>query len=268
MSQSIKEFIEHYIAKGFTLAQARNLTAQMIILSKIEKSKFVDSVLLKGGVVMYNMTHEQRRTTTDLDFDFVRYSISKDSDIKLFVDVLNKKYPQYEVIINGKIEELRQQDYHGKRVKLLIKDETESISFKLDIGVHTLLAINQSRMCFSFGQGKELTLLVNPPEQMFAEKLFSLAKIGATSVRFKDVDDMYYLIKNKSISIKTVRKCLELLTLNPISEIKDIQDVIDRAVETLESQFFIDGYISSGGSWLKLDYKKIVKDLIEYIYQI
>ena len=55
MSKSIKEFIEDYVSKGFTIAQARNLTAQLIILSKIEKSKYVDSVLLKGGVVInYN----------------------------------------------------------------------------------------------------------------------------------------------------------------------------------------------------------------------
>ena len=80
MSKTIKQYIESYIAEGFTLAQARNLTAQLIILSKIGKSTFADSVLLKGGVVMYNMTHEQRRTTTDLDFDFVRYNISNDSD--------------------------------------------------------------------------------------------------------------------------------------------------------------------------------------------
>lgn len=268
MSKSIKELVEDYISKGFTLAQARNLTAQFIILSKIEKSQYVDSVLLKGGVVMYNMTHEQRRTTTDLDFDFVRYSISHDSDIELFVDVLNKKDFQYEVVINGKIEELHQQDYHGKRVKLLIKDETESIKFKLDIGIHTLLAIEQDKMCFSFGQGKDLTLLVNPPEQMFAEKLFSLAKIGAASVRFKDIDDMYYLVNNKSIDIKLVRKCLELLTLNPVSDIKDVQDVINKVAETLENQFFINGYISSGGSWLKQDYVDIKSCLLDYIYMI
>lgn len=268
MKKTIKQYIEDYVSNGFTIAQARNLTAQLIILSKIEKSKYVDSILLKGGVVMYNMTQEQRRTTSDLDFDFVRYSISKDSDIELFVDVLNKKDPEYEVSINGKIEELHQQDYHGKRVKLIIQDKSEAMKFKLDIGVHTLLAIDQDRMCFSFGQGKDLTLLVNPPEQMFAEKLFSLAKIGAASVRFKDIDDMYYLIKNKSINISTVRKCLELLTLNPINDIKDVQDVVNKAVDTLENQFFIEGYAKSPNSWLNKEYNDIKACLIDYLNKI
>ena len=268
MSKTIKEYIEEYVSKGFTTAQARNLTAQVIILSKIEKSKYVDSVLLKGGVVMYNMTHERRRTTTDLDFDFVRYNISNDGDIKLFVDVLNKKDSEYEVSINGKINELHQQDYHGKRVKLTITDNTESIRFKLDIGVHTLLAIDQDKMCFSFGENNNVTLLVNPPEQMFAEKLFSLAKIGPTSARFKDVDDMFYLVSNKSVDIKVVRKCLELLTIKSVNDIKDIQDVINKAVDTLENKFFIDGYMKSNESWLEQDYKEIKSYLVDFIYKI
>jgi predicted nucleotidyltransferase component of viral defense system len=268
MNKTIKQYIEDYISEGFTLAQARNLTAQIIILSKIEKSKYVDSILLKGGVVMYNMTHEQRRTTADLDFDFVRCNISNNSDIKLFVDALNKKDSEYRVIINGEPEELHQQDYHGKRVKLIIKDKTESIRFKLDIGVHTLLGIEQNKMCFSFKEGKGITLLVNPPEQIFSEKLFSLAKIGVASTRFKDIDDMFYLIKNKSIDIKIVRKCLELLTFNPVHDIKDIQDVINKAIDTLENRFFIDGYIRSGGSWLKQNYEDLKSGIIEYLYKI
>lgn len=130
------------------------------------------------------------------------------------------------------------------------------------------MAITQEKMCFSFEEGKNVTLLVNPPEQMLAEKLFSLAKIGPTSVRFKDVDDMYYLIKNKSVDIKLVRKCLELLTLNPIDDIKDTQDVINKVADILDNQFFIDGCANSDGCWLKLDYQDIKSMLIDYIYKI
>ena len=186
----------------------------------------------------------------------------------MFVDVLNKKDSQYEVKINGKIEELHQQDYRGKRVKLIIKDETESIRFKLDIGVHTLLAIDQEKMCFSFGQGKDIVLLANPPEQMIAEKLFSLAKIGPASVRFKDIDDIYYLIKNGPINIEIVRKCLELITLNPLNEIKDIQDVINSVGDILDNQFFIDGYLNSGNVWLKEDFKVVKSCILDFIYKI
>lgn len=268
MKKTIKQLIEEYIKEGFTLTQAKNITAQYIILSKIEKSPFVDSILLKGGIVMYNITHERRRTTTDLDFDFIRYSISKDKDIEYFVNVLNKEDSFYEVKIIGEIEQLHQLDYHGKRVKLMIKDKSESIKFKLDIGVHTLLAINQEKMCFSFGQENDIALFVNPPEQIIAEKLFSLAKIGPTSVRYKDIDDMFYLIKGGFVDINLLRKCLELLTLNSYNDLVDIQDVVDTCIDILGNKFFIEGYKKSRTSWLNEDYENIKSYILDYLYKI
>lgn len=69
--RTIKEMIELYVSKGMTVDQAKNYVGQEIILNKISKSKFADNVLIKGGVVMFNMTHNLRRT---IILDFI-YSI-------------------------------------------------------------------------------------------------------------------------------------------------------------------------------------------------
>ena len=265
---TIKEYIEKYISKGFTTAQARSFTAQQIILSKIEKSKYVDKVLLKGGVVMYNITQEQRRSTLDLDFDLIRVDIQSNDKIAQFINDLNNKDSNYHVKVSGLIEELHHQDYKGKRIKVEISDESESIKFKMDIGVHTLLAIEQKKMCFNFEEGEELTLLVNPPEQIFAEKLFSLVKIGPISERFKDIDDMYYLCKNLSLDIDKVKECLELITVSKPYGIKDVSEVISKADEYLNDSFFKKNYIANNGSWLNIDYDQAVKEIIKFIYKI
>ena len=68
--KSIDERVAYYVSNGFTIVQARYKVAQEIILSKIEQSNYIDKILLKGGIVMYNITKEQRRTTSDLDLDF------------------------------------------------------------------------------------------------------------------------------------------------------------------------------------------------------
>ena len=257
-----------YVSQGFTNAQARSFTAQQIILSKIQKSEYVDKILLKGGVVMYNITHEQRRSTLDLDFDFIRLNIRNDDNINAFIQNLNKKLSDYTVQLDGKIEDLHQQDYKGKRVRVLISDKTESIKFKMDIGIHTLMSINQNNMCFSLIGGETLTLLVNPPEQIFAEKLFSLAKIGPTSERFKDIDDMYYLITNQSLNLRTIRECLSLITINKPYDIKDASDVVEKADESLNDSFFINNYINNNGSWLNIDYSLAKDTIINFIYKI
>ena len=86
---SIKDLVNENIKQGMTLNQAENFACQQIILNKIAKSPMVDKVLIKGGVLMFNMTHSLRRATTDIDFDFIKYDIS-DESIKLFIDLLNK----------------------------------------------------------------------------------------------------------------------------------------------------------------------------------
>lgn len=265
---TIKQYIEEYISDGFTDAQARSLTAQQIILLKIAGSTYADKVLLKGGVVMHNITKEQRRSTIDLDFDFVRFDIRNIQNIKRFINTIDKSVPQYHVRLCGKIEDLHHQDYKGKRVKIIISDETESLKFKMDIGVHTLFAINQEKMCFSFGGGNELFLFVNPPEQMFAEKLFSLAKIGTISERFKDIDDMYYLIKNKVLNINIVRKCLELITIPNPYGMECAFDVTQRAEESLDSNFFAQNYLNSGGTWLHIDFDEAKRVILNFIHRL
>lgn len=66
---------------------------------------------------MHSKTGNVRRATQDLDIDFIRYSLADDS-IDYFIQKLNCLEG---IIINrkGKIEELKQQNYHGKRVYIV-----------------------------------------------------------------------------------------------------------------------------------------------------
>ena len=214
---------------------------------------------------MFHLTSNTRRATIDLDFDFIRYDIS-DFSIKSFIKLLNRYDEQYEISA-VEINELKQDDYHGKRVFVNVKDKTRSIRFKLDVGVHTLLAIEQKSLCFSF-DGCETLLKVNPPEQMLSEKLYSLAKHNALSGRYKDVYDIYYLITNCDLDKKVVRKCLELLTLNGFHEIHSIEDVCDKASEALEDKDFLNHLDKTKDKWIDEKTQKIVETILDYIYSI
>lgn len=266
---NINEMVESLISRGFTLAQARNKIAQEIILSKIEKSNYVDHVLLKGGIVMYNISKEQRRTTTDIDLDFIRFDISKEQNIKKFVDVLNKRDAQYQITIKS-IKELHQDDYKGKKLVLIINDDHGSnpITFSMDLGVHTLLGIEQDKMCFVYEDGKQLSLWVNPPEQIVAEKLYSLAKIGPDSTRYKDIDDIYYLINNTQLDVELLRRCLSTMVIGNRRGFKDVYDIIDKVDDCLNNTLFIDGFKANNSLWLDVDYKTLKDKITNFIYKI
>lgn len=84
----ITELINKYQVNGFSFKDAQNLAAEEIILKKIGNSSLADNITLKGGILMYRLTRNERRVTKDIDFDFIRYSIDEVS-IQSFIQKLN-----------------------------------------------------------------------------------------------------------------------------------------------------------------------------------
>ena len=117
---TIKELVSDNINKGYKLKDAENLSAEELILKKIASSDMAEHVTLKGGIVMYNLTKNNRRVTQDIDFDLIRYSIDKES-IKAFIDKMNRIDDGFSLSTLGQIEDLSQEDYKGVRVRLAIK---------------------------------------------------------------------------------------------------------------------------------------------------
>ena len=142
---------------------------------------------------MRSLSQNTRRATQDMDIDFIRYSLDEKA-IRHFITTLND-LGEISIKIIGDIEELRQQDYHGKRIHIEIEDGMGTkLTSKIDLGVHTKLNIKQDEYCFDIGFDDDgASLLINSKEQMLTEKLRSILKFGIFSTRFKDIYDMYYL---------------------------------------------------------------------------
>ena len=105
---NLREEINKLKDEGYSQQNAQARICQDIILDTIAKCHLSQNITIKGGVVMRNISNDVRRATVDLDFDFIKKSISNDS-IKLFVDQLNT-VSNITITIIGKIEELKQQE--------------------------------------------------------------------------------------------------------------------------------------------------------------
>ena len=261
----IKEIVGNYLTKGHNLRNAQNLAAEEILLSRIASSPLSEHVTLKGGIVMYNVANNERRVTQDIDFDLIRYSIDEQS-IKLFINKLNSN-EDFIISINGPLESLHQEDYRGVRVNLIIKDKKkDSLKIKLDIGVHTYLAIEQERLVFMFeNNNNSISLKANPCEQVFAEKLLSLGRLGVLSTRYKDVYDIYYLINSGKLNINKIKNILSLFfreSKRRPNNLADLQFVIE---STLNDNRFSKEANRPASKWIDVNYDAIVKTVIDYI---
>ena len=206
---TIKEMIRQANKDGYHDENAESKVCQDIVLKALSVSSLCRNATIKGGVVMRCITGDARRATQDMDIDFIRYSISDDS-VRAFIRELDC-LPDIHIAQTGRITELKQQDYHGKRVFIRITDHTgDSIESKIDLGVHNHMRIEQEEYCFDIACYEDgANLLINTREQMFAEKLRSLLKFGPNSTRYKDIFDMCYL--TNYVDIPRLNDCMRQL---------------------------------------------------------
>lgn len=259
---NLNEMIEAEIVNGYGDANAQSKVCQDIVLKAIANSSLSKNMTIKGGVVMRSKTGSVRRATQDLDIDFIRYSL-EDTSIDLFIQKLNC-IKGISIQRNGNIEELKQQDYHGKRVYIKISDDNgNSIISKLDLGVHTHLDIEQEEYCFDVAfDDTGASVLINSNEQMFTEKLKSLLRFGPISTRYKDIFDLYYLSENVN-DIK-LNKCFESFIF---SDEKMRENTVEEIAKRVKMVFTNKNYVrrieNSKVKWLNEDINTIAEGILQ-----
>lgn len=258
----LEEMLSNYQNEGLSYSLASARVCQDVILKAISDSPLDRNVTIKGGVVMQSITKDIRRATRDIDLDFIHYPIT-DEAIRSFIKKVNAS-SAFSIDIDGNIEELNHQDYHGKRVKIIIKDSYgKSINSKIDIGVHKHFDIEQEEYCFDVCLDDEgASLLKNSIEQSIAEKLRSLLIFGANSRRYKDVFDIHYGLKiaNKN----RLKKIIDAIIIKDDGmREKTHDDIIKRLKSVLRDKEYLDRVSASKQRWFDEDIEIIARDIID-----
>ena len=236
---NIQKLIDEAVENGYQGVKASAKVCQDIVLKALAVGPMSRNITIKGGVVMRSKTNNVRRATQDLDIDFIRYSLA-DEAIDEFINKLNC-LDGVKITRIGRIEELKQQDYSGKQVFVLIEDNFgNQIRSKIDLGVHNRFEIEQEEYCFDIMYDEEgASLLINSDEQMLAEKLRSLLKFGPFSTRYKDVYDIYYL-KDVIDKEKLLRALDSYIFLDKTMRENSVEDIRKRLMFVFSNKAYIE----------------------------
>ena len=267
---NIRDLIDNYQNAGYEYIDASSKVCQDIILFEIFNSKYSKNITIKGGVVMHNISNDIRRATRDLDFDFIKYSL-EDESVRNFIEVLNHNNDYIKIEIIGKIKQLHQQDYDGKRVILKITDKTGFyLETKLDIGVHKDFDIEQEDYCFNLEHiGKSFNLLVNSKEQIFVEKLKSLLRLGIRSTRYKDLFDFYYLINDTKLNKDKLYQCIQKYIFNDEKmRENNINDIKNRLNNIFASTNFKNSLSKPKVNWLEISTDEAIESILNYLEEL
>ena len=268
---NLGEIRDAYLAEGLSYLDASAKTCQDTMLALIAKSPLARNVTIKGGVVMQHLSKDRRRATQDFDFDFIRYSLS-DQSIRAFISKLGEQSSEISVSIVADMEELRHQDYKGKRVYIRITDSFGiGIDTKLDIGVHKFLSMEQDVFCFDLSKlDDSVSLLINTKEQIFTEKLKGFLRLGNLSTRYKDIYDMYWLITVGEISRAAIQDNVNLIVFNDMTMRENCNaDIISRLSKAFADPLFIASLRDSKRyNWLEIDPLQATNEIIGFIQGI
>lgn len=262
---NLRELIDAFRDEGYTQANAEARVCQDIILKAIDESAFADHITVKGGVVMRSISGDARRATQDMDLDFIRYSL-QDESIRAFITRLNCLHG-ITILIAGEIEELSQQEYHGKRVFITIADDTGyALRSKIDLGVHKQVQIEQDEYCFDVCLDDEgASLLINSKEQIFTEKLRSILRFGPLSTRFKDVFDMCYL--SNHVNLQRLEQCINTYILSdPGMKENDMDAIRTRVQRTFSDRAYRQRLERSRSSnWMEISVSEALERITAFL---
>lgn len=263
--ETLAELFEKINDKGQNRQLAQVRVCQEIFYAKAFDSSAKDFFTVKGGAALYELTDGKRGFTKDIDIDTIQYSISEEKIRQLF-SLINTSalYPGIKLEIYGKMKELHHENYRGKNIEVRFVDTSGDIfSLSFDIGVHANTSAKPIDQYFKIGVSKDVlgvTLKIDPPCQMIAEKLVSFVKKGIASTRTKDIFDIYWLFKNVKIQKEELIVCInEIVVIR--NKLASIDDAIARIVLVFSSPFFR-SKIASIANWTGTGADEVINQVI------
>ena len=168
-------------------------------LSRLSRSTYTQQFIFKGGFLLAYIM-EIGRETTDLDFLLTSMNASEDEIKEAIKEIIAIKSEDGFSFGYERIEPLEQphMDYPGYRVGLKVTFGRMKDRIHIDVGIGDVVTPTTRKLHFFQCRGKpmfegEISLVVYPPETIFAEKLETVLSKGAANSRMKDYHDLLLL---------------------------------------------------------------------------
>lgn len=198
-------------------------------LSRLGQSDYVDKLIFKGGFLLAYMM-KIGRETVDLDFLFTRMKGEEKELQRICKEIAAISCDDGFSFSFAKIERLSQphMNYPGYRITLNAEFSKMKDKIHIDIGMGDTVHPEFYEIKLTQYKGKPFfegstSLLVYPPETIFAEKLETVLSKGARNSRMKDYHDLYLLSCSYLINPAKLRKTISDTFRNRETNLTSIQ---------------------------------------------
>ena len=184
-------------ATGRSHQLCMQLFCQEEFLRRLEKSKYAENFVLKGGLFVYAVTDFDSRVTVDVDF-LLRKIPNTPEQVKAALEEIiavptENDFVTFEIKSVGPIAVTKK--YAGVGASLVAKIKNTRTPFSIDIGVGDVIVPRQEKRKIPTQlEGFDAPVInTYSLETTIAEKLDAILSLMEFSSRMKDYYDIYYL---------------------------------------------------------------------------
>lgn len=182
------------------------------VLMRIEKSKYKDNIILKGGVLLSSIIGEDLRTTKDIDATLKSLPLNIESVKNIFEEILCIDIDDnvnFEIV---NIKDIRlEDDYGGFRINVKGTYDKIRTNFFIEITTGDIITPREIKYKYnSIFEDKKINIIAYTIETIIAEKFESIISKNITTTRAKDFYDLYMLMNKhkKDINNKNLVKAI------------------------------------------------------------
>lgn len=181
------------------------------VLMRLEKSKYKDNIILKGGVLLSSIIGEDLRTTKDMDTTLKSLPLSIDSIKNIFDNILSidiNDNVNFEIV---SIKDIRLEDeYGGFRINVKGTFDKIRTNFFIEITTGDIITPREIEYQYnSIFEDKKINIMAYTVETVIAEKFNSIISRNITSTRAKDFYDVYMLMNENNINNENLIKAIK-----------------------------------------------------------
>lgn len=173
------------------------LFCQEEFLRRVEKSRYVNNLILKGGLFLYSLTNFDSRVTVDVDFLLRRVPNTPEQLREILEEIIaidtGNPFITFEIKKLASISVTKK--YSGISASLVAKIKNTRTPIDIDFGVGDIIVPRQQkrRLPTQLPDFEAPEVNTYSVETTVAEKLDAILFLMEFSTRMKDYYDLYYL---------------------------------------------------------------------------
>ena len=189
------------------------LFCQEEFLRRLEKSKYADNFVLKGGLFLYTLTEFDSRVTVDVDF-MLRKIPNTPEKLREVISEIIEAYKTNEFItfeIKGVSPISINKQYPGIHADIVARIKNTRTPFGIDFGIGDVIVpgAKKRKLPTQLNEFPAPTVNTYSIETTVAEKLDAILGLMEFSSRMKDYYDIYYLANKLDFDGKTLTEAMK-----------------------------------------------------------